>query len=56
MGLSPAELAVPDDPENVERCVWQKVKHLEGIVEDDSDWPDDRGRSRTPRPRTSKAV
>ena len=37
-----------DDPENVERCVWKRVKHLEGIVEDDSDWPDDRGRWRTP--------
>lgn len=43
-----AELATPDDPENVERCVWKRVKHLEGIVEDDSDWPDDRGRWRTP--------
>jgi hypothetical protein len=35
-----AELAVSDDPENVARCVWQRVKRLEGIVEDDSDWPD----------------
>jgi hypothetical protein len=43
-----AELATLDDPENVERCVWKRVKHLEGIVEDDSDWPDDRGRWRTP--------
>ena len=43
-----AEFATPDDPENVERCVWKRVKHLEGIVEDDSDWPDDRGRWRTP--------
>lgn len=32
-----AELAAPDDPKNVERCVWQRVKRLEGIVEDDSD-------------------
>ena len=43
-----AELATPHDPENVERCVWQRVKRLVGTVEDDSDWPEDRGRWRTP--------
>jgi hypothetical protein len=32
-----AELAAPDDPQSVERCVWHRVKRLERIVEDDSD-------------------
>jgi hypothetical protein len=32
-----AELAAPDDPQSVKRCVWERVKRLERIVEDDSD-------------------
>lgn len=35
-----ADLAAPDDPERVAQCVWERVKRLEGVVEDASDWPD----------------